>query len=87
MATWDAAKAEMGKGWTVGRAAWGCKSIRLFQDSDMDYFANEFDSKSVIVQECNKPCDCSIGVWIVEAGDKEADDWIFLTNANSRKAE
>jgi hypothetical protein len=73
--------------WVITRPSWACKVIRSWKDSDADFFATEFDNTNAIIQECNKPCDCKVGIWIPENGDKEADDWVTLYNHKSIKNE
>ncbi len=66
------------EGWVVSRTTWACKVIRRWRDSDADFFMSEFDHTGAIIQECNQSCDCKIGIWVQEEGDKEADNWFLL---------
>lgn len=84
MANWQQVEAAIKEGWVAQRANWpSCKKIRKYTIGDADYFANDFDTKSAIIQECENECDCKIGIYIVEPGDKEAEDWIFLSQERS----
>jgi hypothetical protein len=79
MLNFDQAKEEIKKGHTITRIAWACKVIRKWRESDSDYFVNEFkDQESAIIQECNKPCDCRIGIFVEEEGDRSAEDYVVL---------
>lgn len=61
------------------RPAWPiCKIIRGWRDYDADYFmAPIHDTKGIIMQICNNPCDCNIGIWIKNEEDVKATDWVI----------
>ncbi len=81
MARFTTAEMAMLEGKTVRRSEWpDCKVIRYPQDADNDFFMHLENKEGLIVEDCKKVCDCSIGVWIPAPEDKEADDWIILNN-------
>ena len=73
--TWQQAKELIFIGCVVRRSWWQCKRIRSYRPEDADYFAGEFDTRGAIVEECEKTCDCSVGVYNPEPGDQYAADW------------
>lgn len=80
MANWEITKQKIEEGWVVALPSWACKSIRSYKDSDADFFQSEFDTATAIIQECHKPCDCIIGIWVPEEGEKRSDEWMLLYN-------
>lgn len=76
--TTEEAKIKTQEGFVVKRVSWPCKIIRAWRDSDADYFMSDFDHEGAIIQECDKPCDCRISIYIEENGDKNANDWVVL---------
>lgn len=55
-----------------------CKIIRGYRVGDADFFYNEFNHNNAIIQECDIPCDCNVGIWVPNAGEKEREDWVIL---------
>jgi hypothetical protein len=79
MLNFEQAKEEIKKGHTLTRLTWVCKVIRKWRESDADFFVNEFkDQENSIIQECHKPCDCVVGIYIEEEGDRIGEDWVVL---------
>lgn len=80
MATWEEVEPEIKKGNSIRRMVWpSCKHIRGWQEDDHDYFTMPIpNTEGIIMQVCDKPCDCKIGIWIKEKQDIEAGDWYVI---------
>lgn len=72
---WKQAEELIFIGAKVKRSWWRCKVLRSYRLEDADFFASEFDTKNAIIQECEKQCDCKVGVYVPEPGDAYAEDW------------
>jgi len=73
--SWKEAEELIKTGKILRRSWWPCKVIRKYSDADADYFYNEFNTDNAIVEDCEKRCDCKVGIYAPEAGDAEATDW------------
>lgn len=84
---WQQAQEKIRQNWVVTRPSWACKIVRSWKDEDADFFMSEFDHTDAVMQECNKPCDCKVGIYIAEPGDQEAEDFVMLYNHKPIKDE
>ena len=76
---WKQVLDEISNGAYMKRPHWDCRIIRAADLSDQDFFATPIDLHGAIIEFCPmKRCDCSVGIWIPEPGDKEADDWEYV---------
>ncbi len=74
-------EAELIEGKSARRESWPeCKKIRHYIESDADFFFDPVGLQGVIIEDCEKKCDCPVGIWIPILGDKEAEDWVILAN-------
>ena len=77
--TWKEVETGIQEGWNASRLSWPeCKYIRGWQEDDHDYFMVPIaDTKGIIMQVCEKPCDCKVGVYIKTQEDVDATDWVL----------
>jgi len=81
MLEYSSAEIAMAEGKKVRRHGWPeCKVIRYPEGSDFDLLMHLDSIDGVIVQDCPKPCDCSVTVWVGSPEDKDAEDWEIVTN-------
>lgn len=57
-----------------------CKAIRTSKESDHDYFMHDINLVDAIIEDCPKVCDCKIGIWIPQPGEKESEEWVITQN-------
>lgn len=71
---------EIEKGSSATRPSWGdCKIIRGWKESDADFFMVPIPyTKGIIMEICNKKCDCNTSIWIKNQDDVDATDWIII---------
>lgn len=58
------------------------KKVRAAHEGDRDYIG-VIEVKDIFVEDCVKPMDCSIRIWVPEEEDKNADDY-EIVNCNSK---
>lgn len=62
-------------GFELRRSSWEpCRKIRMAKPGDYDHISN-FNLENVIVDDCKKECDCSIGIYRATKEDIDATDW------------
>jgi hypothetical protein len=79
---WNEVEIAMEEGWSARLPFWSeCKSIRHYKESDIEFLANPLpETKGVIMEDCKKPCDCSIGVWPSPEEEVKATNWQLVNN-------
>lgn len=77
MATWKEVEKAIKEGKGARRPYWQqCKIIRGWLGGDADYFMTPIaDTIDIIMQQCDIPCDCKIGIWQKNQEDVKAEDW------------
>ncbi len=70
----------------IRREAWVNteKKVRPARESDMDYIG-VLTIENIWVEDCEKPMDCKIRIWVPAEEDIDALDW-EIVNCNSKKA-
>jgi hypothetical protein len=80
MVTYEEVEKSIKEGNSATRPAWpDCKKIRGWHAGDEDYFmAPIFNTEGIIMQVCDQPCDCKVGIWVKNKEDVEATDWVII---------
>lgn len=73
------ARSKIFTGITVRRSSWEpCRRIRRWEESDVEYINST--TPDLIVEDCQRNCDCKVGLYIVTHEDQYAEDWEIIND-------
>lgn len=76
-------KGALKEGWEARLPQWeSCRTIRAWKDSDADYFVHDIpaNTEDAIVMECERQCDCKVGIYAPAKEEVESDQWFLVNN-------